>query len=367
MAGTAAIAGLGVPAHAQSTRPIRIATTFDNSGVEKANGSGAFLGARACVEAFNRNGGVEGRSVELVMADDGFAPERAVANARMFQSESSILALLSPLGTRQTAAVMDAVRDMAIVGPITGTAGLRRASPPNLFWVRASYDHEVDKLVETATTSGHTRIGIVYPDDPLGKSVLAAFERALARFSLKPAVAASTPGTTSPVVEPAARAVREAEPQLVVMALAGVAPLFVRALRELDAGRTTIYGLSISINAANVEAMGPLGRGVGFAIVFPSPFVASSAVVRRYQADMKAIEQQAFSLPSLEGHVNARVLLEGIRRAGPSVTRSGLVAALDRIEAFDLGGMRIGYGGGNRVGGRFVDLAVIDRFGQVRT
>ena len=48
----------------------------------------------------------------------------------------------------------------------------------------------------------------------------------------------------------------------------------------------------------------------------------------------------------------------GLRRAGTGVTRESLIAALDRIEALELGGLRVGFGKGNRIGGHFVDVAV---------
>jgi branched-chain amino acid transport system substrate-binding protein len=366
VAGTVASA-IAAPVVAQSGS-IRIGSTFDNSGVEKHNGASCFLGARACFEAINREGGIHGKQLTLIQADDQFNPQLAKSNAKAFQADRTMLGLLTPLGTRQTAAVMEAVGDMAIVGPNTGTAALRKTSPPNLFWVRASYDQEVERLVATSAALGHTRIGIVYPDDPLGKSVYAGFERSIAAHGLTPAVVATTPGTTSLQVEPAAMAVATAAPQVVIMVMAGVAPRFVQALRKLDGGRTTIYGLSISINAENVRAMGEYGRGVGFSIIVPSPFVAKSDIVRRYQTDLRALGDEEHSLPALEGYINARVLVEGLRLAGPNATRETLIKALERIEALDLGGgMRIGYGRGNRVGSHFVDLAVIDAAGRIRT
>ena len=105
------------------------------------------------------------------------------------------------------------------------------------------------------------------------------------KHQLKPTVIATTPGTTSPEVEPAAQEIAKAAPQVVVMGLgAGTAPLFVRALRQ--AGSTsTIYGLSIAMNAQNIRDMGDLARGLGFSIVVPSPFATKNEIVRRYQAD----------------------------------------------------------------------------------
>jgi ABC-type branched-subunit amino acid transport system substrate-binding protein len=358
-----AAAAFALPTFAQA-RTIRLASTFDNSGVEKANGAGCFKGATAYFNALNKAGGLHGAKVELLMADDQFKPDVAKANAQAFEADKSVLALLTPLGTRQTAAVMEAVTGMAIVGPNTGTAALRKSSPPNVFWVRASYDQEVDKLIRTAVTLGMTSIGIVHPNDPLGKGVFAAFERSMAAANLKPAVIATTPGTTSTEVEPAAEAIAKAAPQMVVMVLAGVAPLFVHALRKFGA-TSALYGLSITASAANIEALGESGRGMGFAIVVPSPFAPKNEIVRRYQADMAASGWNDFSLPTLEGYINARVAAEALRKAGPGVTRESLIAALEKIESLDLGGMRIGYGHGNRIGGSFVDVAVLGSGGRI--
>lgn len=362
VATAAAPVWLACPALAQ-TRTLRVATTFDNSGVEKANGGGAYRGASAYFNALNKSGGIGGAKVELSMADDQFKPELSKANALAFAADRSVLALLTPLGTRQTAAVMEAVTSMAIVGPITGTAGLRKASPPNVFWVRASYDNEVDKLIATAATLGLQRIGIVYPNDPLGKSVLAGFESSMAAHKLKAAVMATTPGTTSPEVEPAAQAIAKAEPQVVIMVMAGMAPKFVKALR--DAGSAaSVYGLSIGMSPANVAALGDQGRGIGFAIVVPSPFSSKHEIVRRYQADMAASGWTDFGLPSLEGYINARVLAEGLRRAGAGATRESLIAALETVDNLDLGGIRVNYGKSERLGSRFVDVAVLGQGGR---
>lgn len=365
LAGAAAAIGLGLPARGAS-RPLRIGSTFDNSGVEKPNGAGLYLGASAFFTALNKAGGLGGSRVELVIADDQFKPDLAKANALGFGADRSIVAMLQPLGTRQTAAVMDAVQDMAVVGPYTGTVGLRKKGAENVFWVRANYDQEIDKLVATASALGIRTIGLVHPTDPFGQSLLAAFKAATAKVKMDPAIIATTPQTTSAEVGPAAIAIAKAAPQVVIMGLAGTAPAFLKALRAAG-GASTVYGISIGASAANIRALGDASRGIGFSIVVPSPFSAKHEVVRRYQADMLASGTADFSLPSLEGWVNARVLTEGLRRAGPATTREGLISALESIEMLDLGGLRIAFGKGRREGSNFVDLAVIGSGNRILT
>src|SRR5688572_29198235 len=113
VAGAAAVSALGLPAFAQASKAIRIGCSFDNSGVEKPNGSGLFAGSSACINAINKAGGIKGSKIELVMADDKFKPELAKANATLFSADASVLAMLHPLGTRQVAEIMDAVPGMA--------------------------------------------------------------------------------------------------------------------------------------------------------------------------------------------------------------------------------------------------------------
>lgn len=140
----------------------------------------------------------------------------------------------------------------------------------------------------------------MHPKDPLGLSLLAGFEAAMARHNLKPAVIATTPNTTSTEVEAAAAEMAKAAPQLVIMGLGATMPHFVKAARK--AGVTsTMYGLSIAPNAPNIKALGELTRGLAFSIVVPTPFTPKHEIVRRYRADMEAIGNTEYSLVSLEG------------------------------------------------------------------
>jgi branched-chain amino acid transport system substrate-binding protein len=363
--GVAAAAVFATQVRAQP-RTLRLGTTVDRTGQEKAIGTDLLTGASAYFNALNKAGGISGAKVELVTADDQFKPDLAKANALGFQADKSILGILSPLGTRPCAAIIEAVREIAVVGPVAGAAAVRQNSPPNVFWVRASFDAEIDKLVRTAVTLGITRIGIVHPKDPLGLSILASFQKTMADVKLVPAIIATTPTNTSTDMEPTAKAVAMVQPQAVITILSGTAPLFVKALRAAG-GTSTVYALSNAASTANIKAMGDKARGVGFAIIVPSPISSKNTLVRNYQADMQAIGSRDFTLFGLEAYVNARVMAEGLRRAGTSVTRATLINALDSITAFDMGGMTISYGNGKRLGSSFVDVGVVGLDGRLLT
>jgi ABC-type branched-subunit amino acid transport system substrate-binding protein len=71
------------------------------------------------------------------------------------------------------------------------------------------------------------------------------------------------------------------------------------------------------------------------------------------------------SYHGLEAYLMARTLVEGLRRAGREAPRERLIAALETLNHFDLGGYRIDYGSKHRTGSRFVELSVVGPDGKI--
>lgn len=68
----------------------------------------------------------------------------------------------------------------------------------------------------------------------------------------------------------------------------------------------------------------------------------------------------------LEGFAAAKVLVEGLRRAGPKPSREKIQTALESIQKFDLGGLDISYGPDDHTGLDFADLSIIGTDGKFR-
>lgn len=114
-----------------------------------------------------------------------------------------------------------------------------------------------------------------------------------------------------------------------------------------------------------MKALGPLGSGVALTMVFPDPNRAKLPVVREYQAAMRAQGQNEFSQGSFEGYINARVLAEGLERAGKDLNRARLRSALASVRGLDLGGFVVDYGNSAPyVGSHFVELGVLGASGR---
>ena len=108
-----------------------------------------------------------------------------------------------------------------------------------------------------------------------------------------------------------------------------------------------------------VKELGAAAKGVIVCQVMPNVNNVSIPVVREYQQALRDQGQAQFSSASLEGFINAKVMVEGLRRMGRNASRTGLMQALEGMSGYDVGGMRVGYGPGNRDGSKYVELSII--------
>jgi branched-chain amino acid transport system substrate-binding protein len=117
-----------------------------------------------------------------------------------------------------------------------------------------------------------------------------------------------------------------------------------------------------------VKLIGPeFARGIGIAQVMPNPNSIAVPVVKEYQAAIKkyAPAGTEYSYTSLEEFIAAKVLVEAIRRAGPAPSSHKVLTALAGMTAYDPGGLRLHFSDTNRVGSTFVELTIINRYGQL--
>ena len=107
-------------------------------------------------------------------------------------------------------------------------------------------------------------------------------------------------------------------------------------------------------------------RGVVISQAMPYPGNNSLAVVREYQKMMAQYAPgQPLTFFSLEGFMGAKIAVEAIRRAGPNPTRAKVIAALNTMKDFDLGGVFVSYSPDTRAGSKTVDLTIIGKDGKL--
>jgi len=337
------------------------------SGPLAGFGQDVKAGAEAALAHINGRGGIHGRTLQLHVVDDAYVPQRTTENVQKMIGQGSAFALLSCVGTPNNTAILPLVEDagMPYVAPFTGASSLRKGAR-NVFHVRASYTDEVRRLAQRLAVMGLQGIGVVYLDNPYGREMLEEATRALAEQNVKPSVQAALATDGKNLNEVLAQ-VAQARPTAVLLATAGAASVgLVRGLKK-EAPGLLMAGVSATLSSDGLKQLGEAGSGLALTLVMPDPQRARTALVRDYQAAMRARGSEDFTLGSLEAYVNMRVLAEGLERAGADPTRAKLRNALAGIRNWDLGGFVVDYSGQTPyVGSRYVDMGVLTGAGRFR-
>lgn len=333
-------------------------------------GSGMRQGLLAAFKEANRSGGVNGRQLSLVTLDDAYEPEAAITNTRKLIEELQVLALVGAVGTPTSGAAQPVAAEAGVpyIAPFTGAEFLRKAElRPNVINLRASYFQETAEIVARLTADlGLTRIGIFYQDDSYGRAGLQGLRLALQAHDLPLVAEAGYPRNTESVKVPLLDLRRFQPEAVVIIGAYKPAATLIRWSRRLGFDP---YFVNISFvgSSALARELGSDGEGVYITQVVPFPGDDSVPVVADYQRALRHQAPQAVQgFVSLEGYLAGRLLIEGVRRAGPEVGPASLLQALRQASAIDLGGFQLSYGPADNQGSDRVYLTRIDANGQVR-
>lgn len=323
-------------------------------------------GAKLYLDHVNAQGGVLRKQIVIRQLDDGYEPDRCVANTKQLIDEE-VFALFGYIGTPTSVAALPLAQQAKVpfFAPFTGAIALREPFNRGTFHLRASYNDETATIVKHLTGLGLTRIGVFFQNDAYGKAGLDGVTLALAAQGIKP-VAQATVERNSVDVANAVATLNAAMPQAVVQISAYKScAAYIRAARKGGYGGS-FYNVSFVGTQALADELGKEGAGVVVSQVVPSPYNPARAIAREFvDACKKAGDVQA-NFSSMEGYLAAKVFVEGLRRGGKA-SRDGLIGGLESLNDHSFGGFQVNFSGNNHVASRFVELSMLTGDGRVRT
>lgn len=325
-------------------------------------------GARLWFDAVNHQGGIHGRRISYVTLDDGFDVNKAVENTRKLIEEQQVFLIFNNTGTAHTTAILPLAAESRTVvfSPVTGATPLR-AHHRYLFHVRASYADEARTMAQQLHQMGVSRVALFYQDDGFGKALQAEVDKA-AQAAKVELVAQVALNPKSPDFKQAAEALAKAQPQVVIMGTGGTTFTdLIKAVRAHTPLRPSYYGFSVAGLDVIRQQLGDAARGIVLAQVWPSMNQTSVAAVSDYLRLLKQKDPNAKpSAPQFEGFVQARLLTDGLRRAGRNLTADSFITAMEGLGEVPLGRFVAKYGPGQHNGASYVELAILDNHGQLR-
>jgi ABC-type branched-subunit amino acid transport system substrate-binding protein len=346
---------------------ILIGQTAGFSGPVAAGVKETTDGAKLYLDAVNARGGVNGQPIQLVSLDDKFDPKLAAENARKLITENKVVALFLTRGTPHTEAIAPLLTEFKVplVAPSTGAMVLHKPLQPYIFNVRATYQREAERAVQHLSTVGLSRIAILQVDDSFGADAATGAAKGFAAAKLTPVLHEKF-DRSRPDFSATGNKIAQSKAQAVLIIGSGQAVVGgTQAIRSAGSN-AQIVTLSNNASGGFVKLMGAHAHGTIVSQVFPSERSLSTPLVSEALALAKAKGQNELSPATLEGFAAAKVLVEGLKRAGPTPTRDKLVVALNGLRNFKLGGMELSYSPDNHTGLDFADLSIIGRAGKFR-
>ena len=348
-----------------SAEPIFIGQSAPLTGPDENQGREFKLGADAYFDVLNQAGGINGRPIKLISIDDGGVAERTKANTQKLISEENVLALFGYVGVPTVNAMLPLVEKhkVPLIGAASGDQTLRDPVSRYVFNVRASYNDEAARLIMQLANGGVNKIALFYQNDAYGRAGLAAVDRAMRERKLNIVIFGSVDRDSVKVTSAAQTIAKSGAQAVIIAAGANTGAAFIKEMKKL--GAPMRFCALSSVGSQNLTLLlGDAGRGVEITQVVPFPFAGNDPLVREYLTQIGGSAKAGFS--SFEGYIAAKVLAEGVKKAGKNLNRESLVDALDKLGSIDLGGYRLSYSAASHAGSTLVDTTVIGSGGAFK-
>jgi ABC-type branched-subunit amino acid transport system substrate-binding protein len=326
------------------------------TGPAKELGQNMRMGIEAAFKAANANGGVNGRSLRLVVADDGYEPTRTATTMQQLYEKDQVFALIGNVGTPTAAVALPYALDrkMLFFGAFTG-AGLLRNNPPDryVFNYRASYAEETAAVVNYLVKVKRLRpeqIAVFAQRDAYGDAGFAGVEKAIRtlRGGNEATILRLNYERNTIDVDQAVAQLKEEQGRnkrfpikaVIMVPTYRAAAKFIEKTRDLypDMIYTSVSFVGSTALANELMLLGKkYATGVIVTQVVPGVDGHSSLVLDYKSALAKYFPGEQPDYVSLEGYIDGTVLVAALKRAGLNIDSEKVVGVLENLNGLDIG------------------------------
>lgn len=307
-------------------------------GPSKFLGTQTVAGAKAYFDTINEQGGVHGRKLHLIASDDSYDPAKAEDCFKHLQSQG-VFAMGFFVGTPTAVKYVPLAESnkIPLVGLFTGAQTLYTPLRHWVINVRAGYADETKEQIDGLwKTLGYKKIGVIYPDDAFGTTVLDGVKNALSEHNTRPVAIGSYQRQTA-LADAAIQTVRAASPNAVV--IVGPANTVAPIIKLAHAKGWSPLFVTVSFVGTDdlIRLAGQDAEGMVITQVVPPYYLTDLKTVALYRRTMnRYAPTETPNFVSLEGFVDAMIMVEGIKRAGKEPTREGLIRGIESLRDFDI-------------------------------
>jgi branched-chain amino acid transport system substrate-binding protein len=364
--------------HGVTDREIRFGIVIPFTGGAKDNGKNIKLGTDVAFARVNDAGGVNGRLLKLIPADDGFEPTRTLEAMKTLWEKEQVFGYVGNHGTPTAAVALPFAleRRALFFGPLTG-ANVVRNDPPDryVFNFRPSYSEETEAAVRYLMKIRKLQprqIAVFAQNDSFGDAGFTGVAKAFRALGISDSSILRVNYTRNTLdVDEAINQIRLQKVPIravVMVATTRAAAKFIEKSRDLFPGMiyTNMSSVGASSLAEELMLLGPrFTNGVVVTQTVPAVSGYSSAVIEYKDALAKYFPGESPNYISFEGYVSANVLIDALRRCGTQIDTERLIDILENTRNLDLGlGVPLGFSRGEHQASHKIWGTALDETGK---
>jgi branched-chain amino acid transport system substrate-binding protein len=330
---------------------IRFGSSLPLTGPNKESGQKIKVGIETAFRTINEAGGINGRMLRLIPADDGYEPARTAETMKQLYERDQVFGFMGNYGTptAMVAAPFALDRQALFYAGFSG-AGVLRHDPPDryVFNYRASYAEETEAVVRYLVKVRRLKpeqIAVFAQQDAYGDAGFAGVAKTMRAlrggdggFILRVGYARNTVD-----VDPAVAQLKANKTPIKAVVMAAsyrAAAKFIE--KTTDAYPGLIYTNVSFVGSTSLrDELMMLGSkyaaGVIVTQVVPAVEGHSSLLLQYKNALAKFFPGEAPDYVSFEYFVAGKVLAEALKRAGPELDSERIVEAFESIRDLEVG------------------------------
>lgn len=314
---------------ALGTAPAAAKGTIKIGAILAVTGPAAFLGApeektlEMMVDDINKNGGIKGHKLELIVKDSGGSPEKAISFAKQLIEEDKVFAIIGPSTSGETMKIKNIAEEgKTILLSCAAAEVIVNPVAKYVFKTPQKDSYVVIKIFEQMKKMGISKIGVLSSNTGFGNAGKEQIEKL-----------APEHGITIPVNEVYDKAASDLTAEVTKLKAANVQAVInwsIEPAQSIVIKNARQIGLSIPIfqshgfgNIQYVKAAGPAAEGV----IFPAGrlLIADTlpknnpqrAVLTHYKKEYEAKFKEDVSTFGGHAYDALMILVKAIEKAGP--------------------------------------------------
>lgn len=313
-----------------------VGASLPNTGIIKSWGESVSNGVNAYFSYANENNLIKNKKIEFLVYDDKYEPELTYENTQKLIYEDKVFALFGFVGTPTVKRVLPILYDenVPFFSAFTGASFLRDNKNPNFINFRASYDQEIETMINYLNVEKKlNKIAVFYQNDDYGEDGYISLVNLLKNKNLQ-LVAEGSYKRNTLSINHAFNEIKDAKPEVIfIIGAYKTNSLFIKKAKENENLKDVIF-CNISFGDANsmvkeLETLKTDTKNLIFSQVVPSYTNTNIKVVQEYQTIMqKYFPNEPFGFLSLEAFLSSKILVNAISRISGDITREKLLLTL---------------------------------------